>query len=72
MQEINIKIGSDFRDLGNKVSDSPTIISSSNKDLDFKIKEVIEKGYFIGDEEPTIIIPTKVAIYKFNEKEESK
>lgn len=72
VQEINIKIGSDFRDLGNKVSDSPTIISSSNKDLDFKIKEVIEKGYFIGDEEPTIIIPTKVAIYKFNEKEESK
>lgn len=72
VEVINIEVGADYRNLGNRVSDAPRIYYSSAKEKDFKIKEIIENGYcIVTDEEPIILIPSKVAIYKFNDKGEN-
>lgn len=61
------ELGADYRSIGNGVADEPTVIAAEDAESDFSIAAVESEGYVIQGEEGTqVIIPAKVAIYRFN------
>jgi len=64
----NPDIGSDYRTAFG-VSDYPKILDTDIEEDDCKIAEVLEDGYYMkGGQKKEVLIPARVAIYRFNHK----
>ena len=64
--------GSDYRDVDANVDDSPKIIPTSDAKKDFKIAEILSPGYVLEGEENEVVVPCKIAIFRFSESNEGK
>ena len=70
VEQIRPEINSDYREAGPEIADDPTLIYTNDSSLDFKIASVESPGYVIeGEGDREIIIPSKVSVYKAEEKE---
>jgi len=67
VERFSPEIGEDYR-RASGVSDNPKVIKTPNKELDFKIAEIVEHGYSLNaGQEAITIIPSKVRVYKYEE-----
>ena len=65
VQSFSPELGSDYRTAFG-VSDYPKIIDTMIEEHDCQIAEVLEPGYYIeGGQEKEVVIPARVAIYRF-------
>lgn len=73
VEQISPEINSDFRTLGIEVDDDPKIINTEDEALNFLVASVESPAYVIeGEGEKQIIIPSRVIIYRTQEKKESR
>jgi len=65
VQSFTPEVGSDYRTAFG-VSDYPKIVDTMIEEHDCQIAEVLESGYYIdGGQEKEVVIPARVAIYRF-------
>jgi hypothetical protein len=70
VEQIRPEINSDYREAGPEIADDPTLISTNDSTLDFKIASVESPAYVIeGEGDREILIPSKVSVYKIEERE---
>ena len=66
--EIMPELAKDYRDFGLEVADGPNIIETDDENLNFKIASVQSPTYAIeGEGQNTVIIPSRVTIYKYSD-----
>ena len=64
-------LGSDYRDAGPQIADDPTTIETKNANEHYNIAKVEAVGYILkGEGEIDVIVPSKVSIFLFSDKEE--
>ena len=64
-------IGGDYREAGPEIADEPAWILTDRPDLDYKISDVKRPGYHIvGQGEVQVLVPARVSIFKFTERQE--
>ena len=70
VEQVRPEINSDYREAGPEIADDPTLITTNDSTLDFKIASVESPAYVIeGEGDREIIIPAKVSVYKLEEQE---
>ena len=70
VEQIRPDINSDYREAGPEIADDPTLITTNDSTLDFKIASVESPAYVIeGQGDREIIIPARVSVYKLEEQE---
>lgn len=70
VEQVRPEINSDYRESGPEIADDPTLITTNDSTLDFKIASVESPAYVIeGEGDREIIIPAKVSVYKLEEQE---
>lgn len=70
VEQIRPEINSDYREAGPEIADDPTLITTNDSTLDFKIASVESPAYVIeGEGDREIIIQAKVSVFKLEEQE---
>ncbi len=66
VEKFTPEIGSDFRKAGPEIADDTTVRHTDDESQDFMLAEVESIGYILEGEGKEVIVPSKVAIFRFN------